>query len=300
MHKFRTIYNIKNTVLDLQALKTFVLGIELKSFSLAAKHQHKSTSAVSAHLKKLETLTNSKLVRKEGRNLLPTEQGEHLLSYAKKMLALNDEVLETLRCVDLQGSLSLGLQEDFSEQVITACLGRFSRINERVHLNTMIDKYANLISSIQNGDLDFSVTWKGNNTTAYSEVISQTKIHWIGREDFPLEYYLENNKPLPLVMVEPNCLFKQKAVQALDTKGIKWEVVYQSQSLSGIWPAVNSGIGITARTSIGCPDDLKLITAALPSIGNMGIQVHRSAEVTNTMRDRLINLITQTIKDNYT
>lgn len=290
---------MKNTVLDLQALKTFVLGMELKSFTLAAQHQHKSTSAVSAHLKKLEAQTNSALVKKEGRNLLPTEQGEHLLHYAKKMLALNDEVLETLRCIELQGSLILGLQEDFAEQVITECLGRFTRINENIHLHTMIDRYANLISSTKDTSLDLSVTWKGHETTAYSQLVANTEIQWISSADFPLNYFLDNNKPLPLVMVEPNCLFKQKAIAALEAKGIKWEVVYQSQSLSGIWPAVNTGIGITARTCIGKPSHLQVIKTKLPSIGHIGIQVHSASGTKNNMRDRLIELISNTITDNY-
>ncbi|MEZ8226167.1 LysR substrate-binding domain-containing protein [Vibrio splendidus] len=290
---------MKETTLDLQALKTFVLGMELKSFVLAAKQQHKSTSAVSAHLKKLEMQTNSTLVRKEGRNLLPTEQGEHLLIYAKKMLALNDEVIETLRCIDLEGSVVVGLQEDFAAGIITECLGRFSRINEQVQLNTMIEKYKVLISSVQDGSLDLAVTWQGNTTTPYSDLISHAKIEWIASPDFPLALYLAQKKPLPLVMVEPNCLFKQKAIEALNSSGIRWKVVYQSQSLSGIWPAVNAGLGITARTSISCPTTLNVIDKALPEMGNIGVQIHRTQEATNNVRARLTEIITSEINEKY-
>ena len=287
---------MKDTVLDLQALKTFVIGIELKSFALAAKHQHKSTSAVSAHLKKLEMQTNSTLVKKEGRCLLPTEQGELLLSHAKKMLALNDEVLETLRCIDLRGSVNVGLQEDFAEGILTQCLGRFTRINQQVQLNTMIERYSRLISAIQDGSLDISVTWQGSEQTPYSNTIAHTPIQWISSSDFHLEHFLEKNIPLPLVMVESNCLFKQKAIEALDAEGIRWKVVYQSQSLSGIWPAVNAGIGITARTCIGCPGNLEISHTGLPKMGNIGVQVHRSQERTNNVQDKLIDLITKAIK----
>ncbi|WP_282249530.1 LysR substrate-binding domain-containing protein [Vibrio campbellii] len=290
---------MKDTVLDLQALKTFVLGIEYKSFALAAKHQHKSTSAVSAHLKKLEMQTNSKLVKKEGRYLLPTEQGEYLLSYAKKMLALNDEVLETLRCIDLRGSVLVGLQEDFAQGILTECLGRFTRINEQIQLNTMIERYARLISAIQDSSLDISVTWQGIEHTPYSDIIAHTPVHWVSSPDFPFDHFVEKNIPLPLIVVEPNCLFKQKAIEALDAERIKWKVVYQSQSLSGIWPAVNAGIGITARTNIGCPTSLKIINKGLPKMGNIGVQIHRSQEVTDNVKEKLIDLITSAIKSNY-
>lgn len=290
---------MKDTVLDLQALKTFVLGIEFKSFALAAKHQHKSTSAVSAHLKKLEMQTNSTLVKKEGRYLLPTEQGEQLLRFAKNMLAMNDEALETIRCIDLQGSVSVGLQEDFAEAILTECLGRFTRVNEHVQLNTMIERYTKLISAIQEGALDLSVTWQGNETTPYSDIIAHTPIQWISSPSFPLENFLEQNLPLPLVMVEPNCLFKKKATDALDSAGIKWKIVYQSQSLSGIWPAVQAGLGVTARTTIGRPDSLKIIQAGLPKMDEIGIQVHRAQDAGNKVQERLADLMTKTIQRNY-
>lgn len=290
---------MKETVLDLQALKTFVLGMEFNSFALAAKHQHKSTSAVSAHLKKLEQQTNAALVRKEGRLLVPTAQGEQLLSYGKKMVVLNDEALEALRWVDLQGAVSVGLQEDFSQGILTECLARFSRINDQVQLNTMIERYATLISSVQDGSLDVSVTWQGHETTPYVEQVADTAIHWIAAPDFPLTRFLATNQPVPLVVIEPNCLFKQKATATLDAAGIRWKVVYQSQSLSGIWPAVNAGFGITARPRIGCPDTLETVDGILPGLGKIGIQLHRSKQTLHSAGEKLIESMTSAIQASY-
>ncbi|MEP0357234.1 hypothetical protein [Paraglaciecola sp.] len=91
------------------------------------------------------------------------------------------------------------------------------------------------------------------------------------------------------------CLFKQKAIQALDAKRIRREVLYQSQSLSGIWPVVITGLGITARTCIGRPTSLTTIKTALLDIGNINIQVHRSQDLHNDKRESLISLMTDTI-----
>lgn len=287
---------MKNTVLDLQALKTFMLGIELKSFALAAKQQHKSTSAISAQLKKLEMQTNATLVKKEGRYLLPTEHGERLLSYAKKILALNDEAVEMLKCIGLEGKILVGLQEDFAQGVLTECLGQFARINDKVQLNTMIEKYSKLISATKENTLDLSVTWKGNIDTPYSNTISQENIQWLSSPDFSLDKYIKYDQPLPLVVVEPNCGFKEKAIKALDAQGIKWKVVYQSQSLSGIWPAIAAGIGITARTNIGRPKNLDVISKGLPDLGNIEIQLNKSQAGSNDIMDRLIEIIKVAIK----
>jgi len=52
--------------LDMEAIRTFVTGIELGNFTLAAKQLSRSTSAVSAQLKKLECQCGIKLLHKNG------------------------------------------------------------------------------------------------------------------------------------------------------------------------------------------------------------------------------------------
>ncbi|MEJ2766526.1 LysR substrate-binding domain-containing protein [Photobacterium sp. MCCC 1A19761] len=215
------------------------------------------------------------------------------------MLALNDEALEALRWIDLQGAVSVGLQEDFSQGILTECLARFSRINDQVQLNIMIERYATLISSVQDASLDVSVTWQGPVETPYSERIADTAIHWIAAPDFPLAQYLAAHQPVPLVVIEPHCLFKQKATAALDAAGVRWQVVYQSQSLSGIWPAVNAGIGITARPRIGCLETLVTVDETLPDLGRIGIQLHRSKPVIHGAGEKLIESMARAIEASY-
>ncbi|CAM3956281.1 HTH-type transcriptional regulator YofA [Vibrio aerogenes CECT 7868] len=282
---------MKEPVLDLYALKTFVLGIELGSFALAAKRQNKSTSAVSAQLKKLEQQTNAVLVCKSGRSLLPTAQGEQLLQYARKMLALNDEALEMLNRLDLKGAVRLGFQEDFSANILTRSLSRFMKVNPDVQLETEVNKYRPLINSVLQGRLDVCVTWQGGEDSRYQEKIAETPMHWIASPDFPLQSFLEHQQPLPLVVVEPNCFFKQQAIRQLEAHGIRWQVVCQSQSLAGIWPAVASGIGVTVRTETGMPESLITIDESLPALDQIGIVIHRIKEIPDSLCENMIALV---------
>ncbi|WP_429116198.1 LysR family transcriptional regulator [Aeromonas veronii] len=89
--------------LDLDALRSYVLGLECGSFALAAQRLCRSTSAVSAQLKKLEQQCGTELVMKKGRHLVPTASGERLLGYAKRLLDLNDEAVLALKGELLQG-----------------------------------------------------------------------------------------------------------------------------------------------------------------------------------------------------
>ncbi len=110
------------THLDLDALRSFVIGIETGSFAQAADRLGRSTSAVSAQLKKLEDQAETALVRKSGRGLALTESGEVLLSYARRLLSLNDEAISAVRGPELAGWIRLGIQEDFGETVLPQVL----------------------------------------------------------------------------------------------------------------------------------------------------------------------------------
>jgi hypothetical protein len=64
---------------------------------------------------------------------------------------------------------------------------------------------------------------------------------------------------LPLVLFEAPCVFRTAALAALDRAGIPWHVAFTSQSLSGIWAAVDAGLGVTVRTPVGVPRGLQVV-----------------------------------------
>ena len=82
---------------DLDVLRTFCTGVELGSFARAADKLGRSTSAVSAQLKKLESQCGTPLLRKSGRGLVLTEAGETLRGYALRLLELNDRAVAAVR-----------------------------------------------------------------------------------------------------------------------------------------------------------------------------------------------------------
>ena len=102
---------------DLDALRSFVTGIECGSFAQAAGRLCRSTSAVSAQLKKLEQQCGTALVEKRGRHLALTQNGEIIMGYARRLLALNDEAQRALQGELLQGEIRIGMQEDLASRL---------------------------------------------------------------------------------------------------------------------------------------------------------------------------------------
>lgn len=263
--------------LDMDALRSFVAGIESGSFALAASRLARSTSAVSAQLKKLEMQCGTDLVVKKGRHLQLTNQGEILLGYARRMLAINDEAFRAIKGELLTGELCIGMQEDFGESLMPEILGQFKRHYPELRIVARVDRNQALLTALNNQLLDMALIWQSDQQPQSSKSLSQCALAWIHHPDFAIAPLLEKNEPLPLVMFDSPCLMRSRATACLDRAGIPWRVVFVSQSLSGIWAAVRAGLGITVRTQIGMPASLRQINGLLPSLGSLDIALEQPA-----------------------
>ena len=150
---------MRRITFDLDVLRTYVTGVELGSFAKAADRLGRSTSAVSAQLKKLEEQLGTPVLRKAGRGMLPTAAGEALLGYARRLLELNDEAATAVRGVELAGSVRLGMQEDFAEHILTDVLGRFARAHPRLRIEARVARNAELLEQTAAGRLDLALAW---------------------------------------------------------------------------------------------------------------------------------------------
>jgi DNA-binding transcriptional LysR family regulator len=251
--------SVRRPTFDLDTLRSFALGQELGSYARAAERLGRSTSAVSAQLKKLEEQAGSPLFRKAGRGLALTDAGETLLGYARRLLELNDEAAEAVRGVELEGWVRLGLQEDFGESLLPQVLARFARAHPRVRIEARVARNAELLDRIAGGRLDLALAWDaGGNRGAHAERVGTLPMHWIGPAAMPAAGPGGGGEPLPLAAFEPPCVMRAAATAALDRQGRSWRLAFTSPSLAGLWAAVAAGLGLTVRTPAGLPPSLRL------------------------------------------
>ena len=258
---------------DLDALRSFVTGIECGSFAQAASRLCRSTSAVSAQLKKLEQQCGADLVVKRGRHLALTQNGEIIMGYARRLLALNDEAQRALQGERLQGEIRIGMQEDFGESLMPGILGEFKRHHPGMRIIARVDRNRALLNALNDNMLDMALLWQAESVQREGKTIGQCRLEWITHPQLNIATLLAEGKPLPLVMLESPCLMRSRAIDCLDRANIAWQVVFISHSLSGIWAAVQAGLGITVRTRIGMPGHLRVAGSLLPSPGSLGISL---------------------------
>jgi DNA-binding transcriptional LysR family regulator len=283
---------------DLDVLRSFVAGIELGSFAKAADRLGRSTSAVSAQLKKLEEQAGTPVFRKAGRGLALTEAGETMLAYARRLLELNDEAAAALRGIELEGWVRLGLQEDFGESLLPAVLGRFARAHPRVRIEARVVRNAELIERVTAGRLDLALAWSTGTLTAHCEPVLDLPMRWIGPAQGagPLP---AAGEPLPLAALEAPCLLRAAATAALDRAGIAWRLAFVSPSLAGLWAAAAAGLGITVRTPLGLPASVRALApgeGGLPVLPALGLVLHHAEAESGPAATRLAEILLQAVR----
>ncbi len=256
--------------LSLDSLRTLVATQDLGGFGRASERLLRTPSAISSQMKRLQEEIGVPLFRKQGRKMLLTEQGEIALRYARRVLELNDEMIDTLRGSSLAGVVRIGFGQDFTGNVLPLVIARFNALYPLVKLEVTVDLGQVLLQAIDSGDLDLALTLGGAQKRT-AQLLSELPLHWIASPIFRDHA----KQPLPLALFNPPCGCQTPGLEALESAGRSWRVAMTSPSLTGVWAAVSAGLGLTTRAELGLPPDVQTIELGLPPLGNIPITLHR-------------------------
>jgi len=290
---------MREVLFDPAVLRSFVAGVDLGSFSKAADRVGRSTSAISAQLKKLEEQAGTPIFRKNGRGLVLTEAGETMLSYARRLLELNAEATAAVRGVELEGWVRLGVQEDFGEGLLPKVLARFARAHPKVRIEARVARNLDLLERVSLGRLDLALAWDDGAGRAGGEKLLDLEMCWIGPDGLEMARP-DRGEPLQLAVFELPCLFRTAATAALDQADIPWRVAFTSPGLSALWSATAAGIGVTARTAIGLPGTLRVLEpeeGGLPPLArSLPLSLYRADPEPGPAAARLAEILAQAVQ----
>ncbi len=255
---------------SLDSLRTLVTTQDLGGFARASDRLGRTPSAISLQMKRLQDEVGVPLFRRQGRKTLLTEQGEIALRYARRMLELNDEMIDTLRGSSLAGVVRVGFVQDFTGNVLPLVIARFNALYPLVKLEVTVDLGQVLLQAIDSGDLDLALALGGAQRKT-AQVLCELPLHWIAGRG----YRDRAKQPVPLALFNPPCLCQTPGLEALEAAGRPWRAAMTSPSLSGLWAAVSAGLGLTTRADLGLPEDVETIDLGLPPLGKIAIVLHR-------------------------
>jgi DNA-binding transcriptional LysR family regulator len=284
--------------LDMDVLRTLATGMELGSFARAAERLGRSQSAISLQLKKLEEQVGRPLLRKEGRGLALTDAGDVILTYAKRILELNDEALAAAGAIDVAGIVRLGMPQGIAETWLMPVLARFARSHPAVHVEVRVDRSAVVLEQLAQGRLDLALVFERVGAAGPGEVVAELPMAWIGRRGFSATDLLMSGAPLSLALFDAPCVFREMAINALEGAGIAWRLAFTSPSLAGLWAAVAAGLGVTIRTTESLPEDLAILPegCGLPALPKSALRLQLVGAVPSPAALRLKEILLETLR----
>lgn len=244
-------------MLDLELLRSFVSVVEAGGFTRASERVHRTQSTVSQQIKRLEEDVGQVLLHRDGKDVRPTEAGERLLSYARRLLTLAEEARDVLREPDGDGAIRLGIPEDFAAYRLAKLLGAFSRSHPSLRLDVRADQSKNLSRDLERGELDLAL-FKREAGAKGAIAVWPERVHWVTSKSHPIDV---NASSVPLIGFPPGCLYRAGAIHALESAGRAWHMSYSSSSLAGIQAAVAAGMGLSILSEMSIQSDHRVLTA---------------------------------------
>jgi DNA-binding transcriptional LysR family regulator len=242
-------------------------------------------------LKRLEEGLNLGLFARAARKLTLTPEGEQLLGFARKMLALNDEAMARLMSQAFEGEIRLGVPHDIVYPAVPGILKRLAAQFPRVRVNLVSSFTLPLKEAFQKGALDVILTTEEVPGPGAMELASRPLV-WVGAD----EGQAWQKRPLRLGFKD-SCIFRQKALAALDAAGVDWEMAVDGASEQAIEATVAADLAVSARLTNAMPPGLYALDTkgALPDLGEQKICLYTAP----TLAGEAGAMLVQEIRNSY-
>ena len=260
--------------LDIDHLKTFLAIADSGNFTRAAQDVNKTQSAVSMQMKRLEEMLGRPLFGKEGRGIRFTTDGERLVEYARRMVALNDEAVSAFLRPGLTGLVRFGTPDDYAELFLPEILARFSRTHPMVTVDVECLDSANLKERMKNGELDLAIVSTGGKSPT-GEVVRSEPLVWATSA----RHNTHLTTPLPVAVANMGCAWRKLAEDSLTRNNRAHRIAYSSPNSAAINAAVLRGLAVGAMPEMCLRPGMRVLTEAegFPPLGNFEIGIIQKA-----------------------
>lgn len=288
--------------LDLDLLRSFVTIAEEKSFTRAADRVGRTQSAVSLQMQRLEAvLGQTVLTRGKGGSIELTPEGLYLLGRAREILALNDDILRSVRAAPVHGTVRLGIPEEVAERYLPRVLERFSEQAPSVEVQVVSAASCVLAMQFKAGDHDLVILDRGLEPRQWPATeIWRQPMRWI-TSDIHGQHLRD---PLPLAVSPADCpwrppwltecLSRGIATHTLEQAGRKFRIVNSASTTAGQFAAVSAGLAVAASMAVwSLPAGLRAVRdgEGLPELPDASYLMLKAREPRQPMTDMLASLI---------
>lgn len=259
--------------LPTDVLRTFVTAADSGSYTDAAAIVHRTQSAVSMQIKRLEELLERSLFIRNGRKMILTSEGQDLLVYARRILQIHDEAVLFMKRPDVSGKVRLGAPDDYAEPLLPILLSRFAKTHPQVQVEVTCQPSAKMLQLFDSGQLDLLIN-SNSDVPKRGEIICRDHLVWITSA----KHLAHELDPVPLAVYNLGCKYRESAIESLQGVNKNYRIAYSSHNTTGIISAVKSGLAITVSGKSTIPNGVRVLgqSDGFPDLPSIVITLIRS------------------------
>ncbi len=269
---------------DLLSLRSLVAVVEEGGFSAASKRVHRTQSAISLQVAKLEDRLNTKLLERTSRSIALTPAGETFLSYARRILELADEAALAVTAPAESVRLHVGFAGYLAPQHLHSVLARFRRAHPHCELSMVLGSGAEILEALARGELD--IVFAGPEADN-GQLLWEEPLVWTGTSN------LENDPdaPIELVLMPPPCSFRQIAFDALTKAGKPWRISIDANSVQAVQSAIQAGLGVSVLPLSAVREGMPIITDSMPALPGTSVLSYAGPNAAHPYAQRFIDFL---------
>ncbi|QPF87175.1 LysR family transcriptional regulator [Bradyrhizobium genosp. L] len=246
--------------LDLDLLHAFVVICETGSLTAASRRVHRSQSALSEQMQKLEEACGRPLLIRGKAGAQPTPAGERLLQHARALLGLSELAYQDVQGIEIAGTLRLAMTDYFRPTQVIDVLARIRARYPRLRLQVSVRKSALIEEDPEDFDIGISMRLVDLRRKAPDDgriLIARERVSWIAPDGF---------KPAkaarwPLVTLPETCSLQRAIVRTLNRHRVKFDVVMTASGVAGLHMAVAAGLGVTCLNASAAPSGVRRLAS---------------------------------------
>lgn len=233
---------------DTELLRSFIAVAESGGFTRAAERLHRTQSAVSAQIRRLEEQAGCVLLTRSTRSVVLTAKGETLLGYARTILHLNEDARARMQGSKFAGTIRIGASEDFASTWLPHVLRRFKASNPGVVLEVEVGIPSVLFQALDEERLDLVLGSRCHREARGWRLWREPLVWAFAEHDI-----IAPREALPLAFFPEPCPFREAAIAALASNQHPWRIAYVSPSISSVRAAALAGLAVTPlpRSALG-------------------------------------------------
>lgn len=270
--------------LDVDLLKTFLAIADTGSFTKAAEEVHKTQSAISMQMKRLEELLGVPLFAKDGRMSRFTPDGERLVDYARRIVSFNDEVVSVFTKPEFTGTIRFGTPDDYAEKYLPEILARFARTHPLITVNVDCRGSSELFARVKRSEIDLALVTHGCDIVT-DEPVRREQLVWVTS----MRHCAHMAEVVPLAVSHSGCEWRGKVLKSLDMQGRKYRVAYSTPNSNAVNAAVMQGLAVGAMPELCMRPGMRILTEkdGFPALGSFDIGLVRKPGKSNKAIDAL-------------